>query len=161
MTQLNISQLRPMMLMRHRTGNATNPEAFSCSLGLGNPLLKQSCWRFFIVQSVEQHMCPCLSLWCRANTRRTPQYAKLHGQTSANTIHHHGPGYGTLVLYTHAHTGVTSEHVTRWCSPRCFWHIRKTSCKLTSSHRGELLQWQFLKQTHMLPSSKSELNGCC
>lgn len=143
--------------MRHRTGNATNPEDFSCSLGLGNPLLKQSCWRFFIVQSAERHMCPCLSLWCRANTRHTPHYTKLQGQTSANTIHHHDPGCGTLVIYTHH---FIPEHVTWQCSWRAFWHIRKSSCNFTSWHRGELLQWQFLKQTHTLPSSKSELNGC-
>lgn len=96
-----------------------------------------------MVQSGELHICaPVYLCWCRANTRHTPHYAKLHGQTCANTIHHHGADWGTLVLYTHH---IRPQHLTWQCSWGGFWHFKKTLMQLkagwpTSSHWGELLE---------------------
>lgn len=67
-------------------------------------------------------------------------HASLHRQTSANTIHHHGIGGGTLILHTPC---FRPQHVTprrswwgglaRW---KILWHL--PACCLKSSHWVEV-----------------------
>lgn len=103
--------------------------------------VRKGCWVFFMVLSVGYtYLC-----WCRANTNRTPHYTKLRGQTSANTIHHHGTGWGTLVLY--AHITLPQQHLTPQCSSVAFWQI-KTDWP-TSLHWGKLLECLSKQANHM------------
>lgn len=69
----------------------------------------------------------------RADTGRTPHYTKLHEQTSANTIHHQGTGWGTLVLYKHH---IRSGHLKRLCSWGGFWQVLKKQSSTDATQSG-------------------------
>lgn len=116
------------------------------SLKRGCKNQRLSCWGLFMVQSGELRMwAPVFLRWCRADTRCTRRYTELHGQTSANTTHHHGSGGGTRsVLYT---DHIRLQHLKRHCPFKGLWHNqnkKNTDVKAswpTGSHWEELLEW--------------------
>lgn len=111
------------------------------------------------------HVCSCLSI---SDTRRTPHYTKLHRQTSANTIHHHGTGMGGEgggELWSSMHTTLNHSVSKRPCFTKRRTFKRKQWCKLKRGGQPKLAPTRELpsasqqSHTHRSPS-KSELNGC-